>query len=131
MTLENYLDLVKNKLDTSTIIKSFSIIDERILFTRGYFRARITLMNEDFLEIAESCTIINDRLVTLSYRYQWMNKTKQILRKRWDNVEHFPDLPNFPHHVHIEDESMVEPSESRSILQIINLIEHEIKSREV
>ncbi len=127
VTLENYLDLIKEKLNTSTVIKSFKIIDERILFKRGYFRARITLINRDFMEIAESFTIIDNRLVTLSYRYQWMNETKQQLKRRWDNVEHFPDLPNFPHHVHVEDESIVKPSESRNILQIISLIEDEIK----
>jgi len=128
ITLENYLDLIKEKLNTSLIIKSFKIIDERILFKRGYFRVRITLINQEFLEIAESFTVIDSGLVTLSYRYQWMDETKQKLRKRWDNVAHFPDLPNFPHHVHIEDESIVKPSESRNILQIINLIEEEIKS---
>jgi hypothetical protein len=128
ITLENYIDLIKEKLNTSLVIKSFKIIDERILFKRGYFRARITLINQDFLEVAESFTLIDSRLVTLSYRYQWMNETKQKLRKRWDNVEHFPDLPNFPHHVHLEDELIVKPSESRNILQIINLIEQEIKS---
>ncbi len=128
ITLENYLNLIKEKLNTSLIIKSFEIIDERVLFKRGYFRARITLINQDFLEIAESFTVIDSRLVTLSYCYQWMNETKQNLRKRWDNVEHFPDLSNFPHHVHVEDESRVKSSVSRNILQIIDLIEKEIKS---
>jgi hypothetical protein len=101
MNLQNYIDLIKYKLNTSVIIDSFRIVDERILFSRGYFRARLILKNDDFLEIAESFTVIDNRLVTLSYRYQWMDGKKQQLKKRWDNVEHFPDLPNFPHHVHI------------------------------
>lgn len=62
----------------------------------------------------------------MGYRYQWMDKTKQILKKRWDNVEHFPNLPNFPHHVHIGEESNVHPSQSRNILELIDLIEQEI-----
>ncbi|MCL1467153.1 toxin-antitoxin system TumE family protein [Argonema galeatum] len=49
-----------------------------------------------------------------------------LLRKRWDNVEHFPDLPNFPHHVHIGEESNVEPSRSLTILELIDIIEEEI-----
>lgn len=120
---------IKYKLSTSLIIDSFKIIHERILFNRGYFRARLIFKNEDFLEIAESFTIIDNRLVTLSYRYQWMNGNKQQLRKRWDNVEHFPDLPNFPHHVHLGDEFIVKPSESRNILQILTLIEQEIQNQ--
>lgn len=34
------------------------------------------------------------------YSYQLFS-TEEILR--WDNAEHFPDLPNFPHHFHDED----------------------------
>jgi hypothetical protein len=79
------------------------------------------------LEIAESFTVINGQIFTLGYRYQWMDETKENLRKRWDNVEHFPDLPNFPHHVHIIKESNVEPSQSRNILELIGLIEQELQ----
>ena len=52
-----------------------------------------------------------------------MDETQQTLRKRWDNVEHFPNLPNFPHHVHIGEELNVEPSSSMNILELIDLIE--------
>ncbi|NCT51049.1 MAG: hypothetical protein GPJ04_06560 [Microcystis aeruginosa G13-03] len=72
-------------------------------------------------------TSIDQRIVTISYRYQWMDASKQKLRKRWDNVEHFPDLPNFPDHVHVGDELNVQPGESRNILQIITVIEREIE----
>ncbi|WP_016951486.1 DUF6516 family protein [Anabaena sp. PCC 7108] len=126
MELQDYINTVKIKLATSRIIIKISIVEEKILFDRGYFRARLTLVNNDFLEIAESFTVINGHFVTLGYRYQWMNEEKQNLRKRWDNVQHFPDLPNFPHHVHIIEESNVEASESRNILELIELIEKEL-----
>ncbi|MEO6862422.1 MAG: DUF6516 family protein [Microcoleus sp.] len=64
--------------------------------------------------------------MTESYRYQWMDATQQTLRKRWDNVEHFPNLPNFPHHVHIGEESNVEPSCLINILELIDLIEKDL-----
>lgn len=128
MSLQNYIDTIKSQLSQNLIIDSFSIVDERILFNRGYFRARLILKNKDFLEIAESFTVIDHRLITLSYRYQWMDGNKQQLKKRWDNVEHFPDLPNFPHHVHVGDELIVQASESRNILQILSLIEKEIQN---
>jgi len=101
-------------------------VEEKILLDRGYFRARLTLVNNDFLEIAESFTIIDGHFVTLGYRYQWMDEQKEKLRKRWDNVQHFPNLPNFPHHIHIIEESNVEPSKSRNILELIELIEKEL-----
>jgi hypothetical protein len=126
MELQDYINTVKIKLATSRIIIKISIVEEKILFDRGYLRARLTLVNNDFLEIAESFTIINGHFVTLGYRYQWMDEEKQNLRKRWDNVQHFPDLPNFPHHVHIIEESNVEASESRNILELIELIEQQL-----
>jgi hypothetical protein len=126
MELQQYINEVKTKLNDSSVISSVEIVDERILLNRGYFRARLTLRNGDFLEIAESFTISDKSCVTLDYRYQWMDEIKQKLRKRWDSVRHFPDLPNFPHHVHIAEESNVEPSQSRSILELIDLIEQEL-----
>lgn len=101
-------------------------MDERILLNRGYFRARLRLTNTDFLEIAESFTIQDEQFITLGYRYQWMDEAKQVLKKRWDSVKHFPELPNFPHHVHINSESNVEPGLSRNIIEFIDFIESEL-----
>lgn len=96
MELQQYITIVKAKLKESSAIISVEIVDERILLNRGYFRARLTLSNDDFLEIAESFTILEGRCITLGYRYQWMDATKQKLRKRWDNVEHHRELQIFP-----------------------------------
>lgn len=123
MIIEDYLTIIKVKLLTSPAIQSFVIVKERIILNQGYFRARLTLTNGDFCEIVEFFTVQNQTCVTESYRYQWMDATKQQLRKRWDNVEHFPDLPNFPHHVHILEETHVHPSQSRNIIEIIDYLE--------
>ena len=121
--LDDYITAIKVKLLTSPVISSFLIVKERVIGNQGYFRARLTLKNGDFCEIVEFFTVQNQTHITESYRYQWMDATKQKLRKRWDNVEHFPDLPNFPHHVHILEETNVHPSESRNILEIIDYLE--------
>ena len=126
MELQDYINTVKIKLATSHIIIKISIVEERILFNLGYFRARLTLVNNNLLEIAESFTIINWHFVTLGYRYQWMDEEKKKLRNPWDNMQHFLDLPNFPDHVHIIEESNVEASESRNILELIELMEQEL-----
>jgi hypothetical protein len=127
MELSQYLDRIKNKLYISKIIATIEIVDERILLNRGYFRARLILKNNDFLEIAESFTIESDQLLTLDYRYQWMDASKQLLKKRWDSVKHFPDLPNFPHHVHVNSENNVQPGKSRNIPQFIDFMESELQ----
>lgn len=126
MELEEYIVAIKKKLSASSIISEIEIVDENILLNRGYFRVRLTLINTDFLELAEAFTLENERLSTLDYRYQWMDSSKQVLRKRWDSVKHFPDLPNFPHHVHIVSETNVEPGQSRNILEFIDFLESEL-----
>lgn len=78
------------------------------------------------MEVAEFFKVENKQCISVDYRYQWMEQNKQKLIKRWDNVKHFPDLTNFPHHVHIGDELTVKPSKLRNIIEIISLIEKEI-----
>lgn len=41
MEIADYIRKVKRKLSESLIVNSFTIVDERILFDRGYFRARV------------------------------------------------------------------------------------------
>ena len=128
MTPEEYLAEVKARLATSPVIAQvLNVVEEWSLSDRGYFRARLTLSNGDFLEVAEYFVIEGDRNVTRRYRHQWMTADQQTLRKRWDNVEHFPDLPNFPHHVHIGDNPPVS-GQSMSILALLDQLELELLS---
>lgn len=127
MIPEEYLAETKARLVASAAVTSIDIVEERALPDRGYFRARLRLSNDDFLEIAEYWIIEDDRCVTQRYRYQWMDELQQVLRKRWDNVEHFPDLSSFPHHVHVGEESNVEPGRVLSIMDLIDLIEEELE----
>ena len=82
--ITDYIEEVKAKLITSKIIRSFSVITEQILEDQGYFGARLWLINGDFLEVAEYFKVINGKLITDRYRYQWMDKSQRDLRKRWD-----------------------------------------------
>jgi hypothetical protein len=129
MIPQDYIDQIKLRLRANKLIDKLEIIKERAIPEQGYLRAKITFKNGDFLEVAEFFKVENEQCVTVTYRYQWMDENKQQLIKRWDNVEHFPDLPNFPHHVHVEDEGIVNPSESRNILEILSLIEEQIKKK--
>ena len=96
MNLEQYIDAVKATLANSPIIASIEVIDERILLGRGYFRARLTLINADFLEIAESFTIETDQLVTLGhlekYRFFWewqrdLKGSSLLKAAKWQLIE--------------------------------------------
>ena len=121
---------LKTQLSLSPIVVSFTIVEEKVWPDRGYIRIRMTLSNGDFLEVAEYFVIQDGERVTRRYRYQWMDGQRRELRKRWDNVEHYPDLPNFPHHVHIGGEKNVEPGERLSVIQLLDILAGEIPMEE-
>ncbi len=123
MNPETYTAAIKAKLQSSAIVTSFEIVKETTTNDSGYLRVRCQLINQDFLETAEFFRIQNNQCQPESYRYQWMDATHQILRQRWDNVKHFPNLPNFPHHVHIGSEDNVKPSQACNTLEILEYLE--------
>ncbi len=125
-TPAEYVVQLKTKLTISQIVVSFSVVEEKVWPDRGYVRIRMVLSNGDFLETAEYFVLQDDDLTTHRYRYQWMDRECRELRKRWDNVEHFPDLSNFPDHIHIRNEENVEPGESLSIIQLLDALAGEI-----
>lgn len=128
MDAEAYLTGIKARLVNSVIIKHIDIVQEYVTPEQGFFRARLTLQNDDFLEVAEFFRDMQGVVQTVEYRYQWMNPDRQILRKRWDNAAHFSELPNFPHHVHVGSTGAVEPGELLSIINLISRIEQELTS---
>lgn len=126
MDARHYLNELKTRLVTSTAIIAIEGVTEREIKDRGYFRARLSLANGDFLEVSEYFIIRVGMPETLEYRYQWMDNLKQRLIRRWDNARHFPELPNFPHHVHVGEENQVISGQALSILDLVKLIEQEL-----
>lgn len=125
-TPAEYVLQLKAKLAISPIVASFNVVEEKVWPDRGYIRIRMVLSNGDFLEAAEYFVLQDDDSITRRYRYQWMDGKRRELRKRWDNVEHYPDLSNFPHHVHVGKEENVESGERLSVMQLLDVLAGEI-----
>lgn len=113
MTAQSGLDEIKARIATSPAVSAMTIDAERAVNDQGYFRARLTLANSDFLEISEYFVVEGREFVTMEYRYQWMDHTQHRLIRRWDNARHFPNLFNFPHHLHVGDDNHVIPGRAR------------------
>ncbi len=96
-----YVESVKERLSTDSIVISFDVIREFASLEEGFIRVRANLTNGDILDFSEFVQWL-DNLELISYRYHWMDKDKHLIR-RWDNAKHFPDLQNFPHHIHISE----------------------------
>ena len=126
----DYAVQIKTKLAICPVVASFSITEEKVLPDEGYLRVQAWLTNGDFLEAAEYFALEDDDCITHRYRYQWLDGERRELRKRWDNVEHYPDLPGFPHHVHVGKEENVKPGERLSIVELLDALAGEIPMEE-
>lgn len=45
------------------------------------------------------------------------------LRVRWDNAPHHTHIATHPHHKHVGDETIIEPSEEMSLDAVLGIIE--------
>jgi hypothetical protein len=120
----DYLNEIKACLMTAQIVTAFAVVEEWCLPDRGYLRVRITLSTGDFLESAEYVVERGDTCGPERYRHQWMDSTKTMLRRRWDNVPHHPEVENFPHHVHLPD-GRVQAGVRLSICEVLQVIADE------
>ncbi len=118
-----YHDTIKLALISSPVIADFVVVKERMTATDGYLRLRATLTNGDFLELTEYAVRVGQEITTVDYRYQWMDADRTALRRRWDNTPHHPEAAGFPHHSHVESETMVVASHPMSIVQLLSILE--------
>jgi hypothetical protein len=125
MTPSEYIAKIKAELIADHLVDSFEMVETWEQPDRGYLRIRMWLKNGDFVEAAEYFVVSNAVCVTERYRHQWMDHQRTQLRRRWDNVEHYPDLPNFPHHVHFADDR-VEPGEPLGIIDLLEKLKFAI-----
>jgi hypothetical protein len=100
----DYIESVKERHSTDSIVVSFVIIREFSNLNEGFIRARANLTNGDILDFSELTTQANDPEL-ISYRYQWLDRNNKHIR-RWDNALHYPKLKNFPHHIHIGEKEI-------------------------
>jgi hypothetical protein len=122
MTITEYLDSVKERLLTDENVSTFRITRERDTLTDGYMRARVTLADGSQLEFSEYVQLVSDDQITVvTYSYHWSDAQGNLIR-RWDNTPHFPDLANFPHHVHDGPSGSVRPGQPTSILTVLDEI---------
>ena len=120
MTIDEYLDAVKERLLTDRVVSSLHIIRERITTMDGHLRARLTLSDDSQIEFSEYVQrSLEGDILVITYRYHWADASGNLIQ-RWDNTPHHPDLPGFPHHVHIERPDRVSSGRPMSILAVLD-----------
>ena len=115
----DYIESVKERLSTDSIIVRFYIFREFANLNEGFIRVRAHLINGDILDFSEFVKQM-DKLELDNYRYQWLDKDKKHIR-RWDNALHYPQLENFPHHIHLGENKVI-PGSPVNIFSILDEI---------
>lgn len=104
MSVEAHIQAIRTRLLADPTIASHYIIREQSTASIGQMRARLTFNDGSWLEFSEVVRKEeNGDIITVANSYHWMEADNE-LRMRWDNAEHYPDLPGFPHHFHVGDE---------------------------
>ena len=122
MTIEAYLEAIKERLVTDPMINRFHVIRERSTLIDGYLRARLTLVDGSQLEFSEYMQRSPaGEIAVITYSYHWADAANQLIT-RWDNTPHFPDLPGFPDHTHDGVTGEVTPAQAMSIFTVLDAI---------
>jgi hypothetical protein len=122
MSVEAYLESEYAVLLSHPATGSVELVRHSSNRLDGYLRARCTLINGDYLEIALHISASGRTAGIDNYRYQWMDAAQTRLYRRWDNTPHFPGLPGFPHHCHVGIGEAVEPSSPMDLAQLLDHI---------
>jgi hypothetical protein len=107
-------------LDESLLIKEHRTVELKIVDQETFsFKVRAKITDEFSLQIRY---LQDGEFVRYSYQ---LFTTKAILR--WDNAEHFPELPTFPHHFHDESGNRHSSELKGDLLSDIQLVLVEIE----
>ncbi len=123
--IEAYLQELFEIIENSSIARTPKLTLDKRSSTIGFIHGEIYCVDGSELHFRELVDMKKSPIrVMYSYHYQGKNK-KMIFR--FDNAEHFPKLPNFPHHKHIEDGKVVALEESlpdlgKALTEIADLI---------
>ncbi|MGL4499646.1 MAG: toxin TumE [Planktothrix sp.] len=83
---------------------------------RANLRIRLRFNQTYLLEINEAIIITDNQLEFLDYRYHFQDENNCLIF-RYDSTPHFPNLQNFPHHKHLQNDVIA--SEKPEITQVL------------
>ena len=125
MQIDDYFEEVIKKIRQSQIVISENVIFDKRSRYSGHIEGFFVFIDETVLYFSEFIVIEDGGMILTrpSYRFHWQDQNEYLV-KRYDNAPHFPELNNFPHHVHYPD--MVEPFREIGIVEILEIVENEI-----
>ncbi len=98
----SYFYEIELRLIESPVVASYEQVRREVTLTRGKLRVRATLVDGSLLELFEYVAEEKERIVLRKYSFHWQDARGELIC-RWDNVKHYPELPNAPHHLHFKE----------------------------
>ena len=124
--IQQHFDTIEVRLIESPVITSYRILRREIGPSDGKIRIKALLGNEGALELFEYVAESDANVQLLKYSFHWQS-ADGVLKRRWDNAPHYPELLNAPHHVHCESEVVQEIIDIPDVFSIIEEIEAALK----
>lgn len=118
--IDAYFQDLQRILGDSLVIQSQSVYTERRTRTEGYVRGDVVFTDDSRLHFRELVTT-EPTVQRISYTYHYM-RTDGTPLFRYDDTDHFPQLPTAPHHKHVGENTVV-ASEPPDLQMVLNEIE--------
>ncbi len=103
--IAGYFRQVGEIIARSRSISSQELYAEKRTSTEGFLRGNIFFKDGSQLHFRELITT-EPSVRLVSYTYHYMNPKGEFVF-RYDDSEHYPQVPNAPHHKHIGDKEVI------------------------
>ncbi len=121
--IDSYFDQIRAAIAESSVVHTSNVAFDRRGDEVGYLRGDLFFSDDSHLHFREFVRIEGSALAR-RYRYAFhYESADRTVIFRYDNSPHFPDLPSFPHHKHVGDESSVAPAAPPDLASVLKEIE--------
>jgi hypothetical protein len=118
--LEAYFQGLLEAIAASPIVRLHDVTLDKRAPRAGLIRGDLYFADGSRLHFRELAAFQTD-IVRLRYSYHYQRADNSLVF-RYDDTAHYPDLPNFPHHKHVGDETAVvraSPPDLQAVLREI------------
>lgn len=119
--LETYFQGLLDAIAASPIVRLHDVTLDKRAPRAGLIRGDLYFADSSRLHFRELVEFQTD-VVRLRYSYHYQRADNSLVF-RYDDTGHYPDLPNFPHHKHVGDETEIVPALPPDLQAILREIE--------
>lgn len=118
--LKQYVQRLYNMIYSRGHIEIELLDFNKLSDRQGSLEGRLTFVDGSMLDFDETFLVRNRRITKLRYTYHYQDESGALIF-RYDNAPHFPNLPTYPNHKHVE--SGVEPAQAPDLGDVLREID--------